>query len=540
MSKNRIKLYWLLLVCLMLITITVSGVGVSQARYNDTITAAAVIKTPEKNITSNCFVARKDAERTVLVGEMPMNQWIMVPFWLLSAKEDATITLDWGVADEIHKEYLQVAVLSGTETVKANEEIQLFKDLKQEFILYLAPTELARSTTHSEMKITVHVTVDEAMWGTFQVILPAVDMTISESTPEPAVEEVVEVVEEVEKDEENEEAVIAEIVENTEGAEVAETTEVTETTENTENTENEENKDEPGDPETHENLENPENQEEIEDPYKEQDALITMKTISGIHTTQQLPTVMTLAEHITSVRFGVQAAAAEEETETETESEGSTPETVTEEEKEEEAIMLESLPDYTMFSLDGGQNYYMIYGGYIPELVLHDVKEVPVLFDFRYAKRDMKADLMVVMEAYMGEELRKTVTAVTERTEKESTEEVLGPVLDYENTIEFIVPTECEGTKVEYSVEYLIMSEDNDLHYVPVELSDDVLQVSYSKKDDDHRLEFKLGKKFTQPGTYKLIVTRSYDGLCYDKLEKIFFVNCSGRSMTSGSEVPND
>lgn len=523
MSKNRIKLYWLLLMSLMFTTIIVSGVGVSRARYNDTITAPAVMSAPVKNITSNCLAARKDADRTVLLGEMPMEQWIAVPFWLLSSEEDATITLDWGVTDEIHKEYLQVAVLSGSDMVKANKEIELFQDLKQEFILYLAPTELARSMPRSAMDILVHVTMDEEMWGTFKVTLPEVEMLPTEQ-PVDETEEV------------SEEAAVLEVTETLEGTE---TEEVTEGTDNTESTENGETEEERGSPESQEN------QEESEDPYKERDELITMKAINAIHTTQQLPVVMTLAEHITSVRFGVQEVVAEENENKETNQEETQTEMqteVSETEESEASTVIKSLPDYTMFSVDGGQSYYMTYGGYIPELVLHEVTKVPILIDFSYANWDMEADLLVVMEAYMDDQLRKTVTAETDRTEKESTEEVLGPVLDFDRSIEFTFPVEVKDTKIEYSVKYLMMDEENKLNYVPYELSEDGLQGIYDKKDDTHRLKFKLGKKFSDPGTYKLIVTRSYEGLCYEKIEKIFFVNCSGReeALMSSSEVSND
>ena len=262
-----------------------------------------------------------------------------------------------------------------------------------------------------------------------------------------------------------------------------------------------------------------------------------LNTIPAFDLTQQLPVMMTLADHITSVRLGIRK-----------ECDGTVPEDeITKE------IILEALPDYTMFSVDGGANYYMVYGDFIPEFVLHEVTSVPLLLDFRYTELKQDAELTIAMETYMGDQLQKACTVDTvanvdcksvlfgENADALKMQNMLGHVLNFENTLEFTLPMEWKGAELGYSVEFLTMM-DQKLQYVPVELSDDRLQATYRDEDNIHRLELRLGKKFAQPGTYRINIFWSYEDLCYNTIQKTFFINCSGREEadTSRVEVSND
>ena len=86
------------------------------------------------------------------------------------------------------------------------------------------------------------------------------------------------------------------------------------------------------------------------------------------------------------------------------------------------------------------------------------------------------------------------------------------------------------------------MAEDKSLIYTPVELFVDGLQAIYYNNETEHKLVVKLDRKFTKPGTYRLRISWSYEGLCYDTTEIPFFVNCSEREETvkSGLEVSDD
>ena len=248
--------------------------------------------------------------------------------------------------------------------------------------------------------------------------------------------------------------------------------------------------------------------------------------------------LMTLADHITSVRLGIQKTYGE-------------------------ITSTEKLPDYTMFSVDGGASYYMVYGDYLPEFGLLDVTEIPLLMDFRYAQLDPEEEITLVMEAWKGTQLRKTCTAaalpnapksgevtvrpganaaqtVTDAAAEEG-EQVTSPVLTTDNALEFPFPIEWEESKLKYTVEFLTMTEEQVLKYVPVELTREGIYATYYKDDTTHKLVLRLGQSYIQPGTYRINMTWEYEGVCYSDTQTTFFVNYSVRTeAVSSQEVPND
>lgn len=567
-EKNRIKLYWLLLLSVLLVGSVTVSVGITQARYGNTVTSPVVLKASAMDISSNCLVSAGDAARTVLLGEIDLDKSMTVPFWVLSAGADREVKLNWGISDQEHIHYFNIDLLVGEETLTAGETIVLPEDVRLELMLRLVPTVLARTTVHGEAKINVHVTLDDTMWGTFQVILPAVQgsteaVAVSEE-PEAEAAEAAAVVEE--EPEAMAEPTPEPTVEPTEEPEataeptVEPTVEPRATSEPTieptvEPSATPEATLEPTPTPTVEPSATPTPtieptpeptatpQPTIEptpeptlaptaNPYEEQEALVELNAMSTFDLKRQLPVVMTLAEHITSVRLGIQAVCDKE----------TVPEEAVVAEAVTEVVTLEALPDYTMFSVDGGNSYYMVYGDYIPELILHEITTVPLLMDFRYTKLKQDEELTIAMEAYMGRELRKTCTAVTKASEVIEAENLMGSILNFENTLDFIFPMNWRDMEMKYTVEYLTVTGDQTLKYVPANLSEDSLQTTYINDENNHRLELKLGKKFKQPGTYRITISCSYEGLCYDTMQTTFFVNCSGREekVTNGSEVQND
>ena len=559
MKLNRVKPYWLLLLVLLMTISTVLSTGMAQARYINTVTTVAVIETPVKDITSNCLVTAENPARTVLLGEMDTSKPMTVPFWLLSSSSDATAELKWGVANPDHTEYLSIGVLVGNDLLVPGEEISLMEDIRLDLALYLVPTEIARSTPHDTVKVTIHVTLGEEMWGTFQVILPEVEkmeeIPETEEKPTDGTEPVdatepTESMESTDATESSEETGSDDSVEPTtsdeqrEPADPAEPKNFADSADDTEPADPAEPSDpaepadpaepsdpadpadpaEPADPANPEDPVEPEESTEPEEnPYAEEEECIELKTLATFNANEQLPVVLELADHITSVRFGVQYG-------------------------EEEDAILGALPNYTMFSVDGGNSYYMVYGDYVPEFVLQDLITVPILMDFRYAK--LEGELNLAMEAYMGEDLRKTCVVTTQPNveqiwqtvplpqKQEDTaellsdpeqEKLLGPVLTFENMLEFIFPLDWEDAELEYTVEILTVTEDQTLAYVPVNLSEEGLQATYCEDEDIHRLVFQLGHKFAQPGTYRITMTWTYEGICYDESQTTFFINCSAR-----------
>lgn len=545
MKKNKIGICWVLLFALIFLFTAVLSTGSARARYKNTVTTAAIMQTSIKSITSNCLVTAEEPSRTVLLGDIEKGETIAVPFWLLSSAEEQTLKLNWGVADSAHTGYLDVAVKHGGETLSADQEIQLEKDVKLELELCLVPTALAFETDHEETKINVQVTLGDTMQGTFLVTLPEVEISAEENSPEEiTTENEITVAEEAatsteimalaEIDETTEFTETTESTEFTETTEPMETTEFIETTETTETTETIVPDPEEETTETTETTETETTETETTESDKTDtetefvDTQSELKTIQAFDITQQLPVVMTLADSITSARLGLRK-----------DSEG----TASEENVPEE-ILLEALPDYTMYSVDDGANYNMVYGDVIPEFTLGENKKVSLLLDFGYTNLEQNVQLTLAMETYLGNQLKKTCTVDTvanvdcesvlfgeEDTEEQNVSE---HILNFENKLEFTLPVEWKETELGYSAEILTMTDSQTLQYVPVKLSDNKLsdnklQATYLDEEETHRLELRLGQKFTQPGTYRINIFWEYEDLRYYTIQKTVFINCLGR-----------
>lgn len=185
MAKNRIKVYWLLLITLLYTAGIVLSVGEAQARYDNTIEEDTVIVFPYTGITSNCLVTEDQTPVRVILGEMSLYRPTQATFWLYSAGADAVGAVAWGCADEAHAEYVNLSLRSGTDVLEPYAEVDLLKDVKMDLTLVITPTEKARITEHPEMNIDVLVTWGEEMWGQFQVTLPEV---VAEEETEPTEE----------------------------------------------------------------------------------------------------------------------------------------------------------------------------------------------------------------------------------------------------------------------------------------------------------------------------------------------------------------
>lgn len=565
MIKNRIKTYWMLLMSLLLIAAVSLSIGTAQARPENTVTSMAVLSTSGKTVTSNCLITEEDKPRTVLLGEVDLVTLnpVEVPFWLLSAGADTKLTLGWTLSDQVPEEYFRISLKvkdeseEGIKMLASGTEVELLKDTRQEFILCLEPTNEANQEAHDKIAAEVYVTAGETLKGTFQVVLPEVKEEESEEPADP--ENPAEPGEPTDPEEpaDPEEPTNPENPETpTEPGEPTDPEEPTDTEETTEPTSmmtmieevdpveisalmtltapviQEEPKvseefntlakitesEKTTDSETEIEETKTETETKIEAKTKtepaEEELSIGLKTISVFDIAQQLPVVMTLEEIVTHVRFGILP-------------------------KDDERITLEALPDYTMYSEDDGETYFMVYGDYIHEFV-PSTTTIPLLLDFRYTDLVQDEKLTIAMEVFWDGKHQKTCAAETTASVKKDWQ--VGPVLNFENKLEYSFPREWQEPELTYSVEYLTITEEQTLQYIPVELSEDGLQAIYDEGDNNHRLLIKLGQKFIQPGAYKLHISWSFDGLCYDNTQTNFFVNCSGRVEpgTSGSEVLND
>lgn len=600
MARNRIKLYWLLLLVLMYTATLVLSVGETQARYETTVVHNTLVESQTAGITSNCLVSKNEAPLTVLVGELSMYRSTAVPFWLKSTGADAVGKLAWSVSNPDHVQYLKITMASGVDPIDSNMEIDLLKDAKMEITMNILPTEMARNTEHPAMKINVLVTWGEEMWGTFQVILPEVKNEEENSTsddeensedPEQVPEEDTTTAENKDNADTTEETSLTEstdsdtIVNNQidaqsgetaqalsenaalaaqeaegeqETAETAETTEPTVATEETESTEETGGTEEPPaestdstEPsqqpteETTEPTEEPTvSTEPVQEPQPEDP--IQMRTLRSFDPTEKLPVKIRLTEEITSVRLGLMAVDQEAT-----------------EDPEKPVLDFDVLPDYTRFSVNQGESYYMMYDGRIAEFALQGVTDLSVLLDFSHAELKAEDDLILAMEAYAGQTLVETCRTTISPDARESCRTVIHSavqqmrsteesapaaagetaavgILSRNNILEYTLPLEWAEKDMEYSVQILTRAEDGSLIYNQVPLTAEGLSAEYTNYNGVHNLVFRIGENLPQAGTYRLNMKWSYEGICYAETQTTFFINYSAyTAYTLGSqEVP--
>ena len=497
MTRNRITLYWLLLSVLLFTGSLLSTVTESQARYVGTAASNTLLEYTSADITSDCLVTGQDAPMTVLVGQIPMDRSTPVTFWVKSSGDAASGKLAWAVKESEYAEYLNLSVMSGMDPVDSSMDIELLKDVEMAFTLNISPSPIARTTPHGPLKIHVLVTWGNDMWGTFQVLLPAVAGDPDETTA--AAE------------------TAAEIVETT-----AETTESTEAT--TETTA-------PAEQET--------------------PADIGMATLRSFAQAEPLPLKIALTRDVTKVKLGLWV----EETLKETAEDGTVTETVN--------TVLSPFPDNTRFSLNGGESYYMLTDGCVVELDLASMTELSVLLDFSHAKLSQEEKLTLAMEAWAGETLLASRDASTvpdvvdlwqmlthsqaaETTGEGETEEPTEPssaatgweskVLNRNNYLELVLPLHWWEADLEYTVDILTLTEAGSPEYRPVSLSESGLTAKRTNYGGVHNLEFRIGEKLPQAGTYRVNMTWKYKDICFAKTQTTFFINYSAfTSYTLGS-----
>ncbi len=543
MMKNRIKICWLLLLTLLYTQCFALSVSPAYAHYDTTVVASTLLEVKPHGMTSDCMIQKGDPSMTVLVGSLEKSR--KVSFWLKSSGSDAVGDLLWSVSNPDHLQYVQIAMQIDSVTIDPGETIELLRDVPMTFTMTISPTAIAKTTEHPEMKIHVVVTWGDEMWGTFQVILPEVKaetetsenedpehisqeendlnqpedgtgISSSTSAPEDPSQQTAEPPETTEPE--------TEPTETTEPE-----TEPTETTEpETEPTETTEPVTEPTEPTIPAPTVTPEEPEE-EEEETDTDA-IWLETLTRFDLSQALPVKMHASEKITSVRLGLQV-------------------------EEEEETRFEPFPDYTMFSLNQGESYYMMHDGYIAEFALGDASSVPVLLDF--SRTDLQTDeaLVLAMEGYRGNDLVEVCTVQTTPDAQESCFSLVHPLnaetnavmfaegdtreaaastkafgwpsraLSQNSALEFTLPMEWLDAELEYSVEMLTMTEEQTLAYVPVTLSRTGLYGTYMDYDLTHNLVFRVGENLVPAGTYRLNMKWSYKGICFAKTQTTFFIN---------------
>lgn len=558
MAKNRIKVCWLLLLVLMYTASFLMSIGESQARYLNTVTGSVLVETKAPGITSNCLVTEDQPPLTVLVGELSLYKPTTVSFWLHSSGADATGNLAWSVADKDHAQYLQVTMKSGPDVIEPNMEVGLLRDVYMDISMILTPTEIARNTVHDQLKIQVLVTWGEEMWGTFQVILPEVageenedpEKISGETTGETGSSQQKEAAatNSMKKNQQSEARgygvsllssttplVTGETTETTKAPEET-TTPTEETTEPTEKTtEPTEETTQPTEETTEPTEETTEPTQAPEEPEEEPLDPIRLSTLPSFDPSEMVPVQLYMTEDVTAVQLGL---LVEDEKATE--------------DPDDPVMEFKPFPDYTKFSVNQGESFYMMYDGYIAEFALQAQTELPLLLDFSLTELEEEEPLILAMQAYAGDELvcsaqaeitpdapenfqtmtRPLVQTVDEtETQRPAATQTGGVnILSQYNALEFNLPMEWLDAEVEYTVDRLTMTQEQKLEYVPVTLSAKELKARYVDYDLTHQVVLQVGETLPSAGTYRLNLKWSYEGICYAQTQTTFFINYSAQT----------
>ena len=168
--KNRIKVYWLLLLVLLYTAGAVLSVGEAQARYVNTATWNTVVQPKETEISSDCLESVSAPKLTILLGTMPQ-EGCSVPF-TITAGEAVSGKLNWTVD---LPEYLSVQMHIGNTAISPETNVEIAAGDTITVVMTLIPAEHAYTEVREALNVSIQVTWSDTLRGTFLTQLSAVE-----------------------------------------------------------------------------------------------------------------------------------------------------------------------------------------------------------------------------------------------------------------------------------------------------------------------------------------------------------------------------
>lgn len=474
MAKKQKYAYWLLLTAALCAGTTLLAAPATQARYVNTASWYTVAEPAGDVVTSDCLEAVSRPPVTVLLGSMALEPREIS--FTLDSRADLSGKLNWTVDQP---EYMNVSLRIGTRVLNPGDLIGLSRDIPVTVVMTLTPTELA-AQPREEMTVGISVNWRDTLAGTFQIGLEPVEgqeePTIEE-TPgaEPAVEEP-----KTETEPSGETEVQPLSQETTPDSTEPSTEPITEpTTEPTEpTTEPTQDPSEPTEP-TEEPTEPTEPETEPTEPTAPS-AEVLLEAPDTYHAQSNVPLKITPA---TDGRICLSLGAGEE---------------------------IRNFPRGTRYSLDNGNSYYLLYQeGTITLDVLAAVPQTLLL--------DLTHTILAGEESLTITDGSASVT-VTAQTDPLCT--VSTKVLTEDGELVLDLNAPWQDSTLTYSLEMLTAGESGKV-FVPMELSQDSLWA----EETGNRLVLSIGKVLPPPGTYRVCLSWSRDGLCLGKFDTFFFIN---------------
>lgn len=169
-------------------------------------------------------------------------------------------------------------------------------------------------------------------------------------------------------------------------------------------------------------------------------------------------------------------------------------------------------PEGTRFSPDQGSTWYRLGGEAKIPVDIPDNGSASMLLDLSETALTQGVTLCV------GD------AQVTLQADPTPLYRLSGRILTSENTIRIPLTNAWSSCQFGCRAELLTAAEGTGA-YVPVELSADGLAVDYTIEETGPVLTLRAGNTLPQPGTYRLWLSWSQDGFCFQQSEITFFIN---------------
>ena len=606
MGNKRIKTYWLILLLVLMSVNLVLSFEPTQAHYLNTAVWNTVVEAEENAVMSKFLSKVSDAPLTVLVGEIPMEKFLLE--FNLDCSRDVTGSLTWSVD---HPEYVDVFMSIGDMSLVPNSEIQLEMG-EHDVTMHLIPTNYARNTVHDALDINVSVNWADSLQGKFRVTLPAVteadlagnstttpdkpttDTDDSTTTPDNSTTDTdepgtnpdkpttdtdepttgtddpstdgdsdtpsngeAEAISYVQTNvsENSANSILAQsqakkarsnplvlhleatpLSVNQLGTTATKTAAVTETkpTErmtvmrlnSTVSTPTEPTPTEtPTEPTPTEAPTEPASTEPAKPTTGENEASqFRLETIDGFNMGGKIPVKLYLTEDITQAYLGM----------------GQTSDT---------GVTVLPFPEYTCYSLDNGESYYMLYTDKVNtiELIPGGSKEITVLLDLSRLELFDKEELTLAADGYDGTTLAQSASAKTILKE-DPFFQIDSQFLTQESQATITLNENWKNYTFEYKVQMLTGETAVDPEEATEETTEETTMPEYvdvdasswsslTTNEENYKITLQIKDVLPQAGTYRVLMSWSKDDVCFAEAQTTFFINYSVQPETDEPEA---
>lgn len=196
--------------------------------------------------------------------------------------------------------------------------------------------------------------------------------------------------------------------------------------------------------------------------------------------------------------------------------------------EEDGVVILTEFPRYTRYSLDG-ENYFMFYFGGLIELDTTAVAEKSLLLDLGALDIGRSQDVALAAWAYNGRKLIGSTSTYAVAAADIDYAINTKVMTEYAPAMILTLPDEWKDCGLSYEVSLLVANQETGvMKYQFVKLGD-TLKANHSiGASSPHWLTLELGEEKPQPGTYRLSMSWTFEGICFAQTQTTFFINYSG------------